>query len=92
MLLVVLGIFDILVGLTILFKEFFSGLILTVGVIVLIKGLFSVLGSLMNKFFLDILGWIDLLAGIVLLFNVNIPLIWLAVIIKGVYSIIMGWK
>ena len=92
MLVAALGVLDIIVGLSILFKEFFAGLALVLGVIVLLKGLFSVLGSLMHKFFLDILGWVDLLAGVVLLFSIDIPLIWLAIIIKGVYSIVMGWK
>ena len=92
MLLLILGLLDVIVGLSILFKEIFAGIVLALGFIALIKGIFSIIGGLMSKFFLDVLGWIDFIAGIILLLNFSIPFFWLAVIAKGVYSIIMGWK
>jgi hypothetical protein len=91
MMLAVLGILDIVIGLSILFRDFFAGVVMILGLIALLKGIFSVLGGMMSGFFFDILGWIDLAAGVILLFNLSVPLFWIVVIIKGVYSIIMGW-
>ena len=86
MIIAVLGFLDIIVGISLLFPNFLS---LYLGIIILIKGIFSIIGSLESKFFL-LLSLIDVTAGIILLFNFSIPWFWLLPMIKGVYSLIVG--
>ena len=88
MILAVLGILDIIAGICLVYPNF---LVFYVGVIILIKGMFSIIGSFAVKYFLDFMGFIDLVVGLMLLFNFSIPFFWILPIIKGVYSLIVGF-
>jgi uncharacterized membrane protein HdeD (DUF308 family) len=87
MILVVLGILDILGGISLIFPNF---LVFYLGVIILIKGIFSIVGSFAAKYFLDFMGFLDLIVGLMLLFHFSIPFFWILPLIKGAYSLITG--
>jgi len=86
MLLPILGVLDILAGISLVFPNF---LVFYLGIIMLITGIFSIAGGLESKSFLFI-GFIDIIAGLMLLFNFSIPFFWIFPIIKGAYSLIVG--
>ena len=82
-----LGFLDILVGISLVFPNFLA---FYLGLIVLIKGISSVVGSFAVGFFFDVMGFIDLAAGIILLLGFSVPWLWILPMIKGVYSLIDG--
>jgi hypothetical protein len=90
MLLAIISIIDIIAAILIIFPGIFSSIVFYVAVLMLIKALSSLLGGLLAKDFIIILGLIDLLAGLMLLFNFSIPWFWLIILLKGVYSFIVG--
>jgi hypothetical protein len=87
MLLIILSLVDIAVGISLIFPNFLG---FYLGIIVLIKGISSVVGAFASGFYFDIMGAIDLIAGILLLLSFNIPWFWLLPIIKGLFSLIAG--
>jgi uncharacterized membrane protein HdeD (DUF308 family) len=87
MILAILGFLDILVGVSLLFPNFLA---FYIGVIILLKGISSIASSFAIKYFFDIMGFIDMIAGVILVFNFSIPWFWLLPMIKGVYSLIVG--
>jgi uncharacterized membrane protein HdeD (DUF308 family) len=87
MILAILGILDIIAGISLAFPNF---LVFYLGIIILVKGIFSIVGSFAAKYFLDFMGFIDLIVGLMLLFHFSIPFFWILPIIKGVYSLIVG--
>jgi len=92
MLLSLLGLIDILAGFFILFSESIpSGILFFLGIIILLKGISSITGGLLAKFFFDFLGWIDLIVGLALIFSWNIPFLWILPILKGTYCLIIGF-
>ena len=87
MILAILGFLDFLVGITLLFPNFLA---FYLGIIILIKGISSIIGSFAVKYFFDVMGFIDIVAGVILLFNFSIPWFWILPMIKGVYSLVAG--
>lgn len=87
MLLVILSVIDILVGVSLMFPNFLG---FYLGIIVLLKGLSSMLGIPTGDIGIVIMGFIDIAAGAMLLSGFIIPWFWLIPLIKGVYSIIVG--
>lgn len=87
MILAILGFLDILVGVSLLFPNFLA---FYIGVIILLKGISSIIGSFAVKYFFDVMGFIDLAAGVILLLNLSVPWFWLLPMIKGIYSLISG--
>ena len=87
MILAILGFLDILVGVSLLFPNFLA---FYIGVIILIKGISSIVGSFAVRYFFDVMGFIDLIAGAILVFNFPIPWFWILPMIKGIYSLIVG--
>lgn len=87
LLLAILGMFDIIVGFSLLFHDILSFMTFYIGVFVLAKGLMSLIGSLANKYFFDFMGAIDVIAGISLILNFTIPFFWFLPMLKGIYSI-----
>jgi len=87
MLLAILGFLDILVGISLLYPNFLA---FTLGIIVLLKGISSVIGSFGTGFFFDFMGFIDLIAGIMLIFGFSISWFWVLPMVKGIYSLIVG--
>ena len=68
----------------------FPPIVFYVAVLLLLKSISSLIGGLIEKNFIVILGLIDLLAGLMLLFNFIVPWFWLLLMIKGCYSFIVG--
>ncbi len=92
MFIIILGILDVIAGfLTFLETDIVTGVFFYFGCFMLLKGIYSMLTSAVKGWYLDFMGWIDLLAGITLLTVWNIPYIWVLVIIKGVYSAMFGF-
>lgn len=89
MFLTLLGIIDILAGIWITFGINYIAYYL--GVVILIKGIFSLIGSFASKFFLDFLGVLDIIVGLSLMFAWDIPWIGIFIIVKGIYSLIVGF-
>lgn len=91
MLLWLFGLLDIVAGAGLLFvKSAPAGLVFWLGILVVIKGLASVGGSALGRYFFDWMGWIDIVAGIALLLHWSVPLIWLVLIAKGLWSFFAG--
>ena len=99
-LLVILGILDIIIGIALAVSPGISlvasGVIMALGVIALLKGLYSVGTAAGAGFFLDIMGWLDLIAALFLFMSY-----WgwafgfflyagILMVIKGLYSFAMG--
>jgi uncharacterized membrane protein HdeD (DUF308 family) len=87
MILALLGFLDVLCGICLLFP---NPLCFYIGLIILIKGIFSIIGSFAAKYFFDFMGFIDVIAGVILLLNFSIPWFWLLPLIKGIYSLVVG--
>jgi len=90
MIIVLLGALDVLVGLAFLLPETFANFFLLLGTLVLLKGIISIMGSISYKFYFDVLGAIDFIAGFLLIINYPFPLFGILPILKGVYSLIIG--
>ncbi|OGI12581.1 hypothetical protein A3K64_01605 [Candidatus Micrarchaeota archaeon RBG_16_36_9] len=87
LILALLGILDIIAGISLVLPNF---IVLYIGIIFIFKGIFSIVGSFAAEYFFDIMGIIDLIAGIMLLTHFSIPFFWVLLMIKGAYSIIVG--
>jgi len=88
MLLLALSIIDILVGISLMFPNFLG---FYLGVIVLLKGLSSMLGIPTGDIGIAIMGIIDIVAGIMLLVPFSVPWFWLLPMIKGIYCLIVSF-
>jgi len=88
MILLLLSIIDVLVGVTLMFPNFLG---FYLGIIVLLKGLSSMLGIPTGDIAIVIMGIIDLIAGVILLLNFSIPWFWLLPMLKGVYCLIFSF-
>jgi uncharacterized membrane protein HdeD (DUF308 family) len=96
MLLVILGIVDVIAGVILAFfgLPVFAGnsIVFGLGILMLIKGVISYLLACANRFYFDVMGILDLIAGVflVLLFYgigfFFFPYLGILVIIKGIYS------
>jgi uncharacterized membrane protein HdeD (DUF308 family) len=88
MLLVALSLIDILVGISLMFPNFLG---FYLGILVILKGLSSMLGIPTGDLGIVIMGVIDIAAGIMLLTNFSIPWFWLFPMIKGIYCFLVGF-
>ncbi len=87
---------DVIGGLLIIFSSIslFNFAAFYFGVVILVKGVWTVFDSLRKRFYVDILGWIDVVAGFALLlvfFDKSISLLWvfgLLLLGKGLWSIL----
>ena len=61
-----------------------------IGVIILLKGISSILGGAASGFYFDIFGAVDLIVGLSLFFSWNLAWFWWAPMIKGLISVISG--
>ena len=87
MIIAILGVLDIIAGISLVFP---NPLVYYIGIIFLIKGILSVIASFGAQFYLDFMGFIDLIVGAMLLFHFSIPFFWILPLIKGAYSLIAG--
>ena len=96
-LLLLLGVLDFLAGLSLAVSGIVpmhaSAFVLWVGVLVLLKGVYSYLAAVMNDFWFDVLGIIDIIVGIMMFsvyFGLVFPLffwIGLVLILKAFWSV-----
>lgn len=85
-----LSIIDILAGIAIAGQMHLGWNPITwLGIIMLIKAIYSIITSIATHFYFDWIGWIDLLTGAVILMDLAIPWFFLVPLAKGVYSLIM---
>jgi uncharacterized membrane protein HdeD (DUF308 family) len=87
MLLALIGLIDIAAGFTLLIPNFLG---FYLGAILILKSLSSIMGGLASKSLFVVLGIIDLLAGLMLVLNFSLPWLWVILILKGVYSFVVG--
>ena len=91
MMLLMLGVLDIAIGTALAAQgSLAASILLALGILAVIKGAFSVLNNIVTGFWLDVLGFLDLLAGISLIMGWSVPFLWIIVIVKGLWSVIMG--
>lgn len=87
MLIAILGIVDILGGITMLFPNFLA---FYLGLIIFLKGLSSMLSLASGNIVIIAMGVVDIVAGLMLLFSFSLPFIWLILIVKGFFSLVSG--
>ncbi len=77
------GIVDILGALTLLLPEFLGGLAIILGTIILIKGVWSALSSLLAGYFFIWMDLVDIIIGTTLLFSLTLPswLFWITIVL-----------
>ena len=81
---------DILAGISIAGQTYWAWNPITwLGIIMLIKGGWSIATSATSRFYLDFIGWIDIIAAVMILANLQIEWIFLAPLLKGIYSFVM---
>lgn len=67
-----------------------------IGIVILVKGLWSVFSSFLAKFYFDNLGWIDIVSGttlMLLFYGKDISFFWIfgiAILVKGLWSILFS--
>lgn len=81
-----LGTIDIIAGVLLLFYSPASIVHAAVGFLILAKGLYSVFAGLVAGYCWDILGWLDIIAGVSLSIGLSIPFLWVLVMLKGILS------
>ena len=99
MLLTIFGLVDVLFGGVLAASPYFKyagvGIIGILGILALIKGIYSTLAAASAGLYFDLMGWLDLLVGLLLLvssWGVTFNwFLWIGIfmVIKGVYSILM---
>jgi hypothetical protein len=87
MLMFILGMLDIVAGVSLVFPSFIG---FYVGIIMLLKGLPSLLSLASGDIVIFIMGLVDILAGILLVTSFYIPWFWLIPVVKGLVSLISG--
>ena len=91
-----LAIIDVIGGLLLILNSIsvFHTLLFYFGVIILVKGIWTVFGSMRKKFYFDLPGWTDTLSGVVMLlisFNWSLSFLWflgIIILLKGLWSIL----
>ncbi|MBU0530665.1 MAG: hypothetical protein ABIH52_03160 [Candidatus Aenigmatarchaeota archaeon] len=91
---------DLLVGIALATSAYFdfagNNLIFYLAIVGLLKGVYSILTAMAAGFYYDVIGWIDVVAGILLMTTTwgiasHIFLyLGIIVILKGIYSFMMG--
>lgn len=91
MLLALISLLDIIAGIMLLFPGFGESIAIYVVILMLIKATSSLLGGALESPLIAILGLIDLFAALMIFFNFNMPWFWLLVLMKGIYSFLIGF-
>ncbi len=96
----ILGVLDIIFG-AVLAAATFAGLagngwVMIFGIVAIIKGIYSVLTAAGAGFYFDVLGWLDMAVGFMLLlvhWGIVFPFflyIGIILVLKGLYSFFVG--
>jgi hypothetical protein len=64
--------------------------LLYIAIFYFLKAFSSFLGSFMMGFIWEFMGLVDLLLVIAIILDINIPFLWLALLIKGIFSFVSG--
>ena len=98
--LIILGILDIIIGgvlaVTPSIPVVASSVVMILGIIAVLKSIYSIGTAAGAGFFLDVLGWVDLIAGIFLFMAYGgwafgfFLYVGIIMVIKGIYSFAMG--
>ncbi len=91
MILFLLGLVDIIAGIIMVYPEIFSSVLFYFGFIVLLKGIFSFASSAMKNYWLDWMGIVDIITGMIILFSFSIPYFYILPISKGFYTILLHY-
>lgn len=86
-----LGILDVLATVLLLWPGLWLDVLFVLGVIYALKGLSSLVGSVLGGYWFDWMGATDLLVGISFIFLMEIPYLWAPLLLKGVISVVTGW-
>lgn len=100
MIIIIFGLIDLIMGGALLLSSSLEmagvGIVFTLGIVFLLKALYSIITALAGGFAFDILGWVDLAGAISLMmifwgFSFGF-FFWIGVLVamKGVYSIVIG--
>ena len=87
MILVILGIIDILAGVSLIIPNFLAYIL---GIVVILKGISSILSIATGNIAIVAMGVLDVIAGIMLLLSFSFPIIWILMILKGFFSLVSG--
>jgi hypothetical protein len=90
LLLGILGLIDIIAGVLLVLNFTSMSFVNTVGMICIGKGLYSVFTGVLAGFYLDWMGWTDIIVGVALLlplFNIVTKFFAFVIILKGIYSL-----
>jgi hypothetical protein len=100
MFLAILGILDIIGGVLLGLSGFIpymgSGFVSFFGIILIVKGIISWISGAVKGFFLDFMGVLDIIAGIMLILATYgfvlffFPYIGILLALKGIYSFVIG--
>ena len=85
MLLAIFAALDFAAGISLLFP---NPLGLFIGIVALLKGASSLIGGFTGEMGILVLGIIDILAGISLIFDFSLPFLWIVVMAKAAYSLL----
>jgi len=88
MFLLALSLLDIAVGISLMFPNFIG---FYLGILVLLKGLSSMLGIPTGDVGIVIMGGVDMVAGIMLLTSFFVPWFWFLPLLKGIYCLILSF-
>jgi len=101
MFLVILGVLDIIIGVVLALSPgmplIASSVVLILGIIAILKSIYSIGTAAGAGFFLDVLGWVDLIAAIFLFMAYGgwvfgfFLYAGIIMVIKGLYSFAVGW-
>jgi hypothetical protein len=100
MFLAILGVLDIIGGILLGLSGFIpyigSGFVSFFGIILIMKGIISWISGAAKGFFLDFMGILDIIAGIMLILATYgfviffFPYIGILLLLKGIYSFVIG--
>jgi len=89
-LLLIMGLIETIVAVHLAWPFLPESWLLYIAVYYFIKALSSFLGSFLMGFIWEFMGLIDLLVAMTIILAVPIPYLWLALLIKGMFSFISG--
>lgn len=79
---------DLIGALLLVYPGVFGRLAFYIGLILLVKGAVSFLGSFLTGFFFEFMGALDIIAGICILLGWKVPILWVLLLIKGLWSFV----
>jgi hypothetical protein len=89
-LLAILGLIEVIVATHLMWPFIPQDWLLYIAIFYFLKSFSSFLGSFMMGFIWEFMGLVDLLLVIAIILDINIPFLWLALLIKGIFSFVSG--